>query len=259
MSEVIEKKGSKAGRDLILAVIITVVAHLVLYFIFILPKPSESKIAPNLKKVVFLPLDKMPDSPVMKNLIRWLEYGDPTLISKPNQKHGFSSVYYVSGLRAPEPDLSYGILRNKPKMKTNGIEGIKLEKEPVVREVTKVSDYIPAPIPQPPFQIQKKNPPEYPFWRKDDGKILPQLFSNVDEIRKKIQELHPEGKTVLKVMFYSKEFQPRPKVQVSCGNTELDTIAVDTIIGRTALLSSSDRKTGEPCYIEIEWRKGQAK
>ncbi|MFA6568477.1 MAG: hypothetical protein WCS96_09720 [Victivallales bacterium] len=259
MSAVIEKKDSRAGHDLILAVLVTVAAHLALYFIFILPKPSESKIAPDLKKVVFLPLDKMPDSPVMANVIRWLEYGDPTLISKPSQKHGFSSVYHVSGLRSPEPDLDYRILHGRPKIKTSGFEEVKLDKEPLGRELSKASDYKPAPVPPAPFKIHKRNPPEYPCWRKDDGETLPQLFADVDEIRKKIQTLRPEGKTVLKVTFYSNEFQPRPKVSVSCGNGELDSLAVETLIAKTALLPSSDRKTDEPCYIEIEWQKGQSK
>ena len=259
MSVVIEKKDSKAGRDLILAVLVTAAAHLVLYFGFTLPKPSELKITPDLKKVVFLPLDRMSDSPGMANVVRWLEYGDPTLISKPSQKHGFSSVYHLSGLRAPEPDLGYGILQSQPKMKMSSFEEIKFEKEPLGTELSKVSNYKPAPVPPVLFKIQKKNPPEYPCWRKDDGENLPQLFTNADEVRKKIQTLHPEGKTVLNVTFYSSEFQPRPKVFVSCGNKELDSMAVDALIAKTALLSSSDRKTDEPCYIEIEWQKGQSK
>ncbi|MFA6291762.1 MAG: hypothetical protein WC637_08270 [Victivallales bacterium] len=259
MSAVIEKKDVKAGRDLILAVLITVMAHLALYFIFILQKPSESKVAPDLKKVVFLPLDKMPESPVITNLVRWLEYGDPTLISKPNQKHGFSSIYHVSGLRSPESDLSYGILQSQPKIKISGFEKIILDKDPLGAELAKISNYKPAPIPQHPYKIQKKNPPEYPCWRKDDGETLPQLFSNADEIRKKIQVLRPEGKTVLKVTYYGGEFQPRPRIHVSCGNRELDSMAVNALIAKTDLLPSSDRKTDEPCYIEIEWQKGQSK
>lgn len=257
MSEAIEKKDSGTGRDLILAVLVTVAAHLALYFIFILPKPSESAVAPDLKKVVFLPLDKMPDSPVMTNLIRWLEYGDPTLISKPSRKHGFSSVYHVSGLRPPEPDLAYGILQNQSGI--NMFQEIRFDREPLGTELFKASNYRSAPVPQPPFKVQKKNPPEYPCWRKDDGELLPQLFTNTDEIRKKIQSLRPDGKTVLNVTFYGSEFQPRPKIHVSCGNRELDSMAVDTLIAKTALLSSSDRKTDEPCYIEIEWQKGQSK
>ena len=257
MSAVIEKKDSKTGHALLLAVLITVAAHLILYFLFTLPKSSESKIAPDLKKVVFLPLDKMPDSPAMRNLVRWLEYGDPTLISKPNQKHGFSSIFYVSGFRSPEPDLGHVILQDQAKI--NRFEEIKLDKEPLGRELSKVSNYKPAPVPPAPFKIQKKNPPEYPCWRKDDGEALPQLFANADEIRKKVQVLQPEGKTVLKVTFYGNEFQSRPKVHLSCGNMELDSIAVAALIAKTALLSSSDRKTDEPCYIEIEWQKGQSK
>jgi hypothetical protein len=259
MSEVIEKNSSKSGHDLLLAVLITVAAHLLLYFIFTLPKPSESKIAPDMKKVVFLPLDKMPDSPALTSLIYWLEYGDPTLISKPNQKHGFSSIYYVSGLRPPEPDLGYGIIQSQAKIKIDRFEEIKIDKESLGTELSKVSNYKPAPVPTSPFKIQKKAPTEYPCWRKDEGEALPQLFANVDELRKKIQTLHPQGKTVLKVTFYSNEFQPRPKVSLSCGNKEMDAIAVEALIAKTALLSYSDRKTDEPCYIEIEWQKGQSK
>ncbi len=259
MSAVIEKKDSKTGHALLLAVLITVAAHLILYFLFTLPKSSESKIAPDLKKVVFLPLDKMPESPVITNLVRWLEYGDPTLISKPNQKHGFSSVYCVSGLRSPEPDLSYGIPQSQTKTRISKFEEIRLDKESLGMELSKVSNYKPAAVPPSPFKIQKKEQPEYPCWRKDNGETLPQLFANADEIRKKIQTLRPEGKTVLKVNFYSNEFQPRPKIHVSCGNRELDSIAVDALIAKTALLPSSDRKTDEPCYIEIEWQKGQSK
>ena len=81
MSAEIEKRDPMAGRDFTLAVLITVAAHLLLYFIFVLPKPAETKTAPDLKRVVFLPLDEMPDSPAKRNLTRWLEYGDPTLIS----------------------------------------------------------------------------------------------------------------------------------------------------------------------------------
>lgn len=259
MSEAIEKKDTRTGRDLILAVLITVAAHLILYFIFTVPKPSETKTAPDLKKVVFLPLDEMPDSPAMTNLFRWLEYGDPTLISKPNQKHGFSSIYRVSGLRAPEPDLGYGNLQIQSKANIRKFEEIKIDKESLGTELSKISNYKPAPIPPPPYKIQKKNPAEYPCWRKDDGENLPQLFVNVDDIRKKIQLLHPEGKTVLKVTFYSNEFQPRPKIHSSCGNRELDSAAIDALIAKSALLPSSDRKTEEPCYIEIEWQKGQSK
>lgn len=259
MSGAIEKNDTKSGRDLILAVLITAAAHLLLYFAFTLPKPSETKTAPDLKKVVFLPLDKMPDSPAMSNLVRWLEYGDPTLISKPNQKHGFSSIYRISGLRAPEPDLGYGNMQPRSKAMISAFEEIRTDKEPVGMELAKISNYKPAPIPPPPFKIQKKSPPEYPCWRKDDGEYLPQLFANTDEIRKKIQLSHPQGKTVLAVTFYGSEFQPRSKVHLSCGSKDLDSAAIEAVMAKSALLSSSDRKTDEPCYIEIEWQKGQAK
>jgi hypothetical protein len=259
MSAATEKKDSGATRGLILAVFIAIAAHLLLYFIFVLPKSSELKTAPDLKRIVFLPLDEMPDSPVMKNLVLWLEYGDPTLISKPNPIHGFSSIYRLSGLRAPEPDLANGNLQSQPRIRIGGFEEIKPDGKPSGIELSKISDYKPAPVPAAPFKIMKKNPPEYPLWRKDDGEYLPQIFANIDEIRKKVQTLHPQGSTVLKMTYYSNEFQPRPKIHVSCGSAELDSLAVNTLIAKAALLSSSDRKTDEPCYIEIEWQKGQSK
>ncbi|HBC87205.1 MAG TPA: hypothetical protein DCZ94_09645 [Lentisphaeria bacterium] len=254
-----ERKKRLIIRDYVLAAILAVAAHLLIFCSFSSKEISGSKPVAELKKVVFLPLDAMPDSLGRRNFMRWIEYGDPTLISKPSQAHGFSTVYAVSGLRTPEPDIAYYVSAEtaNPKMKT--FEEIKVEKEPLAAELARSWDYRPAAVPPLAVSIQKKAPVEYPLWRDGDGKYLPQFFSKTEDMRKKAGSLPPDKKTVLKVSFYGKDFFPRARIITSCGNQELDAAAREAFIAKSSLLPDDYRKTDEPCYIEIEWRKGQPK
>ncbi len=249
-------------RDFLYAAILAVLVHLAIFSLFSVDVKENTKANTELKKVVFLPLDAMPDSPVKKNFLYWLEYGDPTLISKPSQRHGFSTVYAVSGLRTPEPDISYLVANGTAgSAMKRSFEEIEIKKEAPGNEIARNWDYRPATVAPPVAGVQKKTPTEYPIWRTGDGKNLPQFFSKTDEILKKAAAAHPEKKTVLKVSFYGRDFFPRVKILASCGNQELDSAAIEAFIAKNALLPEDYRKTEEPCYIEIEWQKmkGQSK
>jgi len=246
--------------DFVFAAVIAAAVHLVVFCVFSIRVPDDSKSSSELKKVVFLPLEAMPDSPVKKNFLYWLDYGDPTLISKPSPRHGFSSVYAVSGLRTPEPDISYMVSSEPAWGRMNSFEEIEARKDTPSMEISRNWDYRPASIP--PLNgnsLQKKKPPAYPLWRTGDGRNLPQFFSKADEILKKAEGMRPDKKTVLKVSFYGRDFFPRVKILASCGNQELDAAAQEAFIAKNALLPEDYRKTDEPCYIEIEWWKGKAK
>ena len=245
--------------DFISAAVIAAAGHVVIFSVFSVRQNNDLKSSSELKKVVFLPLEAMPDSPVKRNFLYWLDYGDPTLISKPNPRHGFSSVYAVSGLRTPEPDVSYAVSSTPANVGMNSFEEIEVKKDHPSKEISRSWDYRPASIPQLTAGLQKKNPPEYPLWRTGDGKNLPQFFSNAADMLKKAENMHPDKNTVLKVSFYGKDFFPRVKILASCGSQELDAAAQEALVAKYALLPDDYRKTDEPCYIEIQWRKGQAK
>ncbi|MFZ2657884.1 MAG: hypothetical protein WAX69_23325 [Victivallales bacterium] len=254
-----EKRKRRILVDFLFAAAIAVVGHLVIFSIFSVKETSDSKSSSKLKKVVFLPLEAMPDSPVKKNFLYWLDYGDPTLMSKPSPRHGFSSVYAVSGLRTPEPDVSYVVSAMPVKAGMNSFEEIEVKKDPLSKEISRSWDYRPASIPPPANDLKKRNPPEYPLWKTGDGKNLPQFFSKAADILKKAEGLHPNKRTVLKISFYGKDFFPRVKIMASCGSQDLDIAAQEAFIAKNALLPDDYRKTDEPCYIEIVWQKGQAK
>ncbi|GEM_PF-3591323 len=247
-------------RNFIVAAILAVLLHLLFLGIFSSKEVTTSKPASEMKRVFFLPLDAMQDSPMKRNFMRWIDYGDPTLISKPNQNHGFSTIYAASGLRTPEPDISYSVSEEtvNPRMMT--FEEIKTGKEPLSSELARYWDYRPASIPVLAVSTApKKGPISYPLWMDGDGNYLPQFLSKSDDLQKKIDGLANDKKTVLKVTFYGNDFFPRAKIATSCGNQDLDNAAREAFIAKSSLLPEGYRKTEEPCYIEVEWRKGQAK
>ncbi len=254
-----ERKDRNLFRDFLLAVILAAAIHLVIFSIFSVKEKEGTKSASEMKKVVFLPLDAMPDSPVKRNFLYWLDYGDPTLVSKPNQRHGFSSVYAVSGLRTPEPDIMFSVSEVSGDSKLKSFEEIDVGREDPAQEVARSWDYRPPSIPPPVNGIRKAAPAEYPVWRDGDGRSLPQFFSKTEDILKKAASLNPAKTTVLKVSFYGKDFFPRAKIAASCGNQELDAAAVEAFIAKNALLPEENRKTDEPCYIEIEWQRQKGK
>jgi len=204
----------------------------------------------NIKHVILLPLDtKLPSE---QQLLEWMKIMDPMYVTKPDRKNGFS---FVPELHKPKDQtLSMDKQFTQPKKRT--FLPIPSPLESYRDKVRRFWDYTSAPVRKPLFSIVKRKEEDYPLWVLENGRILPQLFNNPDQVRSILKKQKLSLKeTVIRSEFYGTGFFPRLKIDVSCGNSELDMLALKTfaVKGRK-LLFESEKSDSTPLYIAVKWR-----
>lgn len=213
------------------------------------PDVDEGKIE-NPKYVTLLPLDtKIPSE---KKLLQWMDIMDPTCVVKPDRKNGFSV--------APDDPMP----QDKPiALKKHYTQVSKGEFLPLSSPVEKRRERVKrlwtfsfAKINPPLFNIPQKTKKVFPVWMKDDGTALPQLFRDfapVKNILKTTKE--PLGETVLKLEANEPGFFPRVQLDVSCGNTDLDKLAIKTLAIKGRAYFEDQENGSDPYFIVVKWRE----
>lgn len=226
---------------------------IVLHMAFILfaqaSDPDAGKIE-NPKYVTLLPLDtKVPSE---KSLLQWMEIMDPTGVVKPDRKNGFS---LTPGDPMP-PDEPIALKPHYTELKKGSFLPLSPPVEKRKENVRRFWSFAAAGINAAPYKIPRPVKKDFPVWMKEDGSPLPQLFRNLEQVKKILaKEEKTLVETVVKWETNEPGFFPRVRLDSSCGNPELDKLAVKTlsIRGRGALKHIKNQV--EASFIVIKWQE----
>ena len=169
----------------------------------------------------------------------------------PANKHGYS---FVPENKKPK-DFNLAMKKHYSQAKKGSFSPISAPVESYRDKVKRFWDYTSAPVRKPSFSIVKRSVGDYPLWVLEDGKILPQLFNKSDNVKSIIAKHKlPTKETVLKVESYGSGFFPRIRIDVSCGNSKLDLLALKTLALKGQNLLGFNKSNDAPVYIAIKWK-----
>lgn len=227
---------------------LAVVLHM--FFLFFVETPdADGSVSGNIKHVTLLPLDTKLVSE--KNLLQWMNIMNPMSVTKPDRKHGYS---FVPENKKPK-DFNLAMKKHYSQAKKGSFSPISAPVESYRDKVKRFWDYTSAPVRKPSFSIVKRSVGDYPLWVLEDGKILPQLFNKSDNVKSIIAKHKlPTKETVLKVESYGSGFFPRIRIDVSCGNSKLDLLALKTLAIKGQNLLGFNKSNDAPVYIAIKWK-----
>lgn len=233
------------------AAVITVLFHMALLYSFRYSPPAKA--VPATKSQQIIMWNTAGAHPQSKAFNNWLEYHDPTLISRPGKAYG-----YGAGLRDFEVRRS---IKDMPKTEeqsetvnfkefNNLPEGQRLETDISERFVYYRTFGIAPGTQQEIAAPQLK----YPVVKTDSGVLLKDVFADESVIRK-AAAVKLTNPTRLNVIYQGKDFMPRITVAESCGSAGLDTFAVRKFMLDQRILDGLKLKKGDTTRLNIYWKE----
>jgi hypothetical protein len=214
------EKEKKTNRKIFVsALILTVLFHLIMLFIFQPPVNGKTQGRLQEKKIIMIsPATKAVI--LNKSLKNSLEYGDPTLIAKPDYRRGYSAVLPNVKIKKNEPEYTPGnerdplVLQEKSRFKT--------QNKPVIIHRFDSRQYFS--VPPPPCPKIKSGPVQYPVWLNGENRERTQFFpeSEMSGIKKEIKTFYPLKETVFILEKKSSGLIPGIKMTVSSGVPSMD-------------------------------------
>lgn len=227
---------------------LAIILHL-LFLLFIEAPDNDNIVAANVKHVSLLPLDTKLASE--KKLLQWMNIMDPSCVVKPDRVQGFS---FVPEIKKPE-DMEVTVNKHFSMAQKGTFMPIPAPVESYRDKIQRIWEYTPAPVRKPSFSISRHSENEFPLWVQEDGRVLPQLFIDQEQVRKVLnKQVDPIKETVLISESYGPVFFPRIKIDVSCGNRELDMLALKALAINGRNIFDSKSGMGFPSYIAVKWR-----
>ena len=219
------------------------------FLLFLEASDVKTNIVVNVKHVTLLPLNtKMP---LEKNLLEWMRIMDPTYVIKPDSKNGFN----VTPAKTPVTDEEISLKKHFSQIKQGAFSPLTVPIERRSDKVKRFWKYTTAPTRLPSFYPLKHSEENYPLWVCENGTVLPQLFHQM----KAIKVLLAKQKTALSETVLRREsrgsgFFPRIRIDLSCGNPELDRLAMKTLaIKGESLFNKNNENNSDPDFIAVKW------
>lgn len=234
---------------LIVAGLIAVGFHFLLWFMFTTRPEGSSGTARAFRGVTMVALDD-PMKLETRRFLALMTYRDPTLIAKPNDVHGYSSLFRKPSFIPPEddvidPDRTLVPLAESPELKLAPLKSFSNSQES--------STWVRPKIPPPPLE---RSPTAktgvHPRWLDENGDESRQLFKNVAEVAKLVEKYRPSGRTMIQINWRSGGFLPGVKLIERCGSTDLDALAVKTLLANVSKMSSK-RSLGGAGAVTVVW------
>ncbi|OGV49222.1 MAG: hypothetical protein A2017_06050 [Lentisphaerae bacterium GWF2_44_16] len=239
------------------AAIVVIVFHVLLLSLFSTYKPPEIKKVAERQTISMLSLNS--DDPLRnKNLIDCLEYGDPTLIAKPNENYGFSSINVKKFSLKLLKDQS--VSDDYSGSFEESFNRLGLYEDSDLSAVSHPGIYLGDRI----SSTGKSAPAfkkEYPFCFDSYGKEIKEIIQINDQVRDKIKLLNPKNNTVFIVIFSDNDFIPRLKLTDSCGAFELDSLAMRSFMAYYDAMNLNMKmiKSARQYSISVEWQRNIVK
>ena len=255
-----KKKISTKSKNLnswFFAITVATLIYLLLFLLFTSAKIEEyhpsSSHAP---QIFMLPLNDNNSNPQQQDLLYWLKDDNPTLITLPNNKYGYSSIL--------NPDYKFKLKHNplainnilKPLYFFNipfNIQPITVERL-TPEDLFSSLDLINNPqLPAIPFTQEKAQKLTYPYVKEYySGTLLPVKFNNREKIQKLVKKYKPKKPTVLVIDIpVNPLYFPVANTISSCGSTILDKIAMDNLI--TANLANEKSLHGKQIKVYVKF------
>ena len=230
----------------ILAGLLAVFIHMSFLFFAREPETDLGKIE-NVKYVTLLPLDtKLPSEQV---LLQWMDIMDPTGVVKPDRRNGFS----VAPPKIAPEDQKMNLKKHFSQVN----QGAFLPLHPPVQsqreKVRRFWSFSSAGVPSAGYNISRTKV-NYPLWLREDGTMLPQLFKDVLKVKEILKKHNqPVNETILKWESNGPGLFPRVRLDVSCGNSKLDHLALKTLSLKGGKLFPEKTSSTEPSFIAVKW------
>jgi len=203
------------------------------------------------KRITFL--NQQTRNPEKNRLILpWLEYGTPALIAKPDEDYGYSAFIKKRSFRPPDesvrrlPDSYITLVITPPAFQYLPVaESNSLER---------LWEYEPLGVPAflPPPKITRAG--AFPRWQSRSGELYPQLFADPEALQPRIAKLAAAQPTELEAYHHDQSFIPQVKILRSCGDRELDQLAMTTFLKKYRLLGLRADEQNPVQHIVIDWK-----
>ena len=193
-----------------------------------------------------------------KDLKAWMNNENPTLIIQPNRRYNYSRVLandFKFKINSTSNDFSF--LRNVDAIifKNMKIKKLSLPNASKTETAAKYELYSYPALPAIPYKIPVVNI-LYPCFRNYyTGEIIPIKFPIPIKITDLVKKYKPETYTLMNIKS-TDNIGLFPSVQViqSCGNEELDKLAVNNVITQ-ATADTNYFNTGKNLKVVVEWQK----
>ncbi len=232
------------------AFIIAVVLHLLLLFLFSPPKTETMGHNQMYQRISMLSLKK--DSDFINSINNWMDFADPSLISKPSEDFGYGVITRHRGFRSPQISDTVKpageVLEFIVNSKHYDLSSINSSKDS--KQI--LPDYL---VPQ--IKETQSSVLRYPRIITADGQVIPDVFVDRKEIAGELAKSSPSGNTVIAFKpGRIKGFLPRFRIVQSCGVKQLDNIAVRKMVGSEVLAALL--KENNFASVSISWTEASS-
>ena len=236
------------------ALAITILFHMALLFLFSYSPPQFKNNDTKTQKIAMLNLYDH-EKTSMKELTAWLEYHDPSLISRPDQKFGYAALCRNPDFRPPLPDLP-----REKKMETITIfekfKKLSPENQLKYDMCARFVNYTPTPLPKGKknLEVQTAVQGKYPVAIYGGGAELKPFFETPlpENLRNAAATAKPAK---ISLAFQGNGLMPRAAVEESSGNPDLDSAAIKEILFSADKFSAELLNPGDFVTITVLWNK----
>ncbi|MHB9139983.1 MAG: hypothetical protein ACYC4Q_11330 [Victivallaceae bacterium] len=240
------------------ALAIAILFHMALLFLFYYSPPQLKNSNSSTQKIAMLNLHDHEES-AMKEIAAWLEYHDPSLISRPDQKFGYGVLCRKPDFRPPLADLP----REKKIVSSTNFEKFKMlaPESPLKYDLcSRFINYTPTPLPKTEIKLVPEviTDSKYPTAVYGNGIELKPFFEKpLPENLKSIAATAKWSKFVL--AFQGEGLMPRISVEESSGSQELDRAAIKEILCNTDKFAPELAKPGDIVTVNVIWNRAEVK
>ena len=260
-----KKKQNRQERIIIFeAILLTVLFHYLLYYIFILPKVEKKNEIQVFHGISVINLNKAEN----QDYLPLLKYADPTLISKPNRKFGYSSICEIDKYVQPDhlpTDYSSFLLKLTKKLqpffpgkmvsqnyKRDDISAPALLDYHIDNTATDKKSLLHTPTTNRNNIDKKKTATKYPLCISPNGRNY-NIFDDSFKISSFTEKAKPKRETIMKISFIDSKDMPTIIITQSCGILALDKTAYKNLLINHKKLDFNTDKYPDETTIIIKW------
>lgn len=219
-NEQVQKRDRRVHRVIIVqAILCAILFHLFLAFGFTFKKDRDPGLVGTPVANYMISMDDSSKNTVQ--LKTWLRYNDPSLFIKPSRKYGFSSVAHEIKINRLPGDMKTSIPKQF-KFKSKAAHGVK----PLInRPPGSLAGYELTSLPSSQVKEEQPGPSRFPALLDDANQVI--LYPNG---KIALSVAPPLSRTVLKVYAASDKLFARVVLARTCGNGDLDRVALKTVL-----------------------------
>lgn len=229
--------------------VLTISLHMT-FLLFTETPTNNADITTNAKHVTLLPLKSKTLSE--KKLLEWMRIMDSTCVIKPDRKNGFS----ITPGNPPVKDEKISFKKHLSQIRERAFSPLTVPVEKRDNKIKRFWKYSTAPIRQFSFSTVECTEKTYPLWIRENGTVLPQLFRDIENVRKSLEKQKITlSETVLRAESRGSDLFPRIRIDVSCGNPEFDRLAMRALAINGKGLFDEKKGDSEPYFIAVKWSR----